>query len=69
MVTIHTDHKPLETILKKTLLAAPKRLQCMLLKLQKYNIQMQYERGVEMHRADHLPRTFTDCKGEEQKQR
>ena len=42
IVTIHTDHKSLETIFKKGLLAAPKRLQCMLLKLQKYNLQVQY---------------------------
>ena len=30
MVTINADHKPLETIFKKALLSAPKRLQCML---------------------------------------
>ena len=40
MVTIHIYHKPPETIFKKALLAAPKRLQCMLLKLQKYSIQV-----------------------------
>ena len=68
MVTIHTDHKPLETIFKKALLAAPKRLQCMLLRLQKCNLQVQYKRGVEMHIADFLTRTFTDNKVEEQKQ-
>ena len=65
MVTIHTDHKPLQTILKKALLAASKRLKCMLLKLQKYNLQVQYKRGVEMHIADFLSRTFTDNKDEE----
>ena len=43
MVTIYTDHKPLETVFKKTLLAAPKLLQFMLLKLQKYNLQVQYK--------------------------
>ena len=63
MVTIHTYHKPLETILKKSLLAAPKRLQFMLLKLQKYNRQVQHKRGVEMHIADFLSRTFADNKG------
>ena len=68
MVTIHPDHKPLKTMLKKALLAVPKCLQCMLLKLQKYNLQVQYKRGVEMHIADFLSRTFTDNKGEAQKQ-
>ena len=68
MITIHTDPKPLETIFKKALLAAPKRLQCMLLRLQKCNLQVQYKRGVEMHIADFLSRTFTNNKGEEQMQ-
>ena len=68
MATIHTYHKPLETIFKKALLTAPKRLQCMLLKLQKYNLQVQYKRGMEMHIPDFLSRIFTDNKGEEQKQ-
>ena len=40
----------------------------MLLKLQKYNLQVQYKRGAEMHIANFLSRTFTDRKGEEQKQ-
>ena len=34
---IQTDHKSLETIFKKSLLCAPKRLQRMLLRLQKYS--------------------------------
>ena len=46
MVTTHTDHKSLETIFKKALLASPKQLQYMLLKLRKYSIQVQYKRGV-----------------------
>ena len=66
MVTIHTDHKPLETIFKKAQLVIPKWLQCMLLKLQKYNLQVQYKRDVEMQIADFISRTFTDM-GEEQK--
>ena len=38
LVTVLTDHKPLQIIYKKPLLTAPKRLQRMLLRLQKYNI-------------------------------
>ena len=40
----------------------------MLMKLQKYNLQVQYKGGAEMHIANFLSRTFTDRKGEEQKQ-
>ena len=69
IVTIHTDHKPLETIFKKALIAAPKGLQCMLLKLQKYNLQVQYKRDEGMHMVDFLSRAFTDSKDQEQKQR
>ena len=36
---VHTDHKPLESILKKPLYRAPKRLQGMILRLQKYNVE------------------------------
>ena len=57
-----------QTIFKKALQAAPKQLQCMLMKLQKYNLQVQYKGGAEMHIANFLSRTFTDRKGEEQKQ-
>ena len=32
-ISIDTDHKPLESIMKKSLLSAPKRLQRMLLRL------------------------------------
>lgn len=35
---VESDHKPLESIMKKTLAAAPARLQRMLLQLQKYDI-------------------------------
>ena len=43
VITIHKDHKTLETVFKKGLLAASKRLQCMLQKLQKYSLQVQYK--------------------------
>ena len=51
-----TDHKPLEAIFKKPLSSAPLRLQKMLLRLQKYNFEVQYKRGTEMHVADALSR-------------
>ncbi|CAG2198015.1 unnamed protein product [Mytilus edulis] len=39
-VYVTSDHKPLESILKKPLHYAPKRLQRMMLQLQKYNIEL-----------------------------
>ena len=41
-VTVHTDHRPLETIFLKPLHAAPKRLQSMLLALQRYPMKIVY---------------------------
>ena len=53
---MQTDHKPLESIFKKSLLAAPCRLQRMLLRLQRYNLSVSYKPGCEMLLADHLSR-------------
>ena len=39
---VESDHKPLETIVKKPLANAPPRLQRMLLRLQKYDFVIQY---------------------------
>ena len=54
--TIETDHKPLEIIFKKSLLSAPKRLQRMLLRLQKYSLRVLYRAGSKMYLADFLSR-------------
>ena len=54
LMTIHSDHKPLETIFKKTLITAPKRLQRTSLQLQKYNLSMNYKPGKRMYIADML---------------
>lgn len=56
---VETDHKPLETIIKKPLANTPLRLQRMLLKLQKYNLALQYKKGTLMHVADALSRDFS----------
>ena len=55
---IHTDHKPLEAIVKKTLAKAPKRLQGMLLRAQKYDIDVVYLKGKHMYIADMLSRSY-----------
>ena len=57
-VTVYSDHKPLEAILKKPLACAPKRLQGMIMRLQKYDLDVQYEKGKNMHIADFLSRAY-----------
>lgn len=55
-IVVHSDHKPLQAIIKKPLLAAPKRLQRMLLALQRYSIQIVFVPGTQMYVADLLSR-------------
>lgn len=57
-ITVETDHKPLQPIFKKSLLAAPSRLQRMLLRLQRYNLEVTYKPGSQMYVADHLSRAY-----------
>ena len=58
VVTVETDHKPLEIIARKGLNSAPQRLQRMLLRLQRYNLEIRYKKGKEMFLADTLSRAF-----------
>ena len=55
---VSTDHKPLETIVKKPLCKAPKRIQGMLFRLLQYDIVVNYTKGNEMHIADTLSRAY-----------
>lgn len=63
-ITVQSDHKPLEIIFKKSLLSAPKRLQRMLLRLQKYNLDVVYTRGKELYIADTLSRATPEYHGQ-----
>jgi len=56
VVNVETDHKPLEAIVLKPLDRAPKRLQRMLLQLQKYTLSVKYKEGARMFLADTLSR-------------
>ena len=58
VVYVDSDHKPLETIMLKPLHAAPQRLQRMLLRLQKYNLELRYKKGCDMFLADTLSRAY-----------
>ena len=52
MVNVESDHQLLEMIKRKSLYDAPKRLQRMLLQLQRYSLRVSYKRGSQMHLAD-----------------
>ena len=55
-ITVETDHKPLRSIFRKIILSAPCRLRRMLLRLQRFNLDVNYKPGTQMFIADHLSR-------------
>ena len=55
-ITVHSDHKPLETIFKRPLASAPRRLQSMMLTLQRYSFTVEYRKGSSLLIADTLSR-------------
>ena len=57
-VLVQSDHKPLESIRKKSIIKAPKRLQKMLLRLQVYDYDLVYRPGRLMQLADTLSRAY-----------
>ena len=57
-INVETDHQTLELIMQKLLNNAPKRLQRMFLKLQKYNVIVKYKKDRHMFLADTLSRAL-----------
>ncbi|KAK2718493.1 hypothetical protein QYM36_005727 [Artemia franciscana] len=55
-VSVITDHKPLENILRKPISNAPPRLQRMMLAIQPYDLRFTYRPGQEIPVADSLSR-------------
>ena len=53
-ITVHTDHQPLESIFKKPISKAPRKLQRMMLKLLDYQFKVTYKKGKELYVADTL---------------
>ena len=53
-VVVHSDHKPLETIFKRPLADASRRLQSMMLTLQRYTFTVEYRKWSTLHIADTL---------------
>ena len=59
---ILTEHKPLITISKKTLVNVPTRLQCLLLRMNNYNVELNWIPSMEMVFSDHLSRNVDTSK-------
>jgi len=57
-ITVETDHKPLISINRKALSSAPKRLQRMLLRLQRYRFDLVFRPGSSLVLADTLSRAY-----------
>ena len=57
-VNMVSDYEPLESIMKKALASAPKRLQRMMMRLQKYDINLIYLPGKNFLLADTLSRVY-----------
>ena len=57
-VTVESDHKPLQAIVKKPLHKAPRRLQGMLMRMLHYDIDITWIKGQDMHLADMLSRAY-----------
>lgn len=55
-VTIESDNKPLESIMRKRISSAPMRIQKMILKLQPYEFHLVYVKGKNLGLADCLSR-------------
>ena len=65
LTKVQTDHKPLEVIFKKPLHQVSPRLQRMLLRLQKYELDIKYVKGKYLNVADTLSRAHTDDASED----
>ena len=59
-VIVQSDHKPLETIFKKPIHSSPNCLQRMHLRLQNYDIQVEYQKGETLFLADTLSRAYLE---------
>ena len=55
-ITVETDHQPLTSIWKKTIVTSSPRLQRLLLRLAQYDVHIEYLRGKENVIADALSR-------------
>jgi transposase InsO family protein len=63
-VKVQNDHKPLQHILKKPLAQVPKRLQSLLMRMHRYDVEFQYLPGKNLVIADTLSRAYLDVADE-----
>ncbi len=59
-VTVQNDHKPLASIIRKPLSQAPKRLQALMMRVHRYNMDFHFLKGSELVIADTLSRAYID---------
>ena len=59
-VTVQNDHKPLAAILRKPLSMAPKRLQDVMMRLNRHAVNFVFVKGTSLHIADTLSRAHLD---------
>ena len=64
-INVQTDHKPLISIFKKDLNKISSRLQRMILRLMKYDLEIQYKPGKELNIPDTLSRSSINLDKEE----
>ena len=57
-VVVDSDHKPLETIFGKSIATAPRRLQKMFMRLQRYDLDIHYKKGSEMYLGGYAQQTL-----------
>ena len=57
-VIIQNNHKPIGTILKKPLSQAPRRLQALILRLHRYDVEFEYVEGKKLVIADTVSRAY-----------
>jgi hypothetical protein len=53
---VENDHKPLAAILKKPLSLAPKRLQDIMMRFYRYDVEFVFVKGINLVTADTLSR-------------
>ena len=61
-ITVEFDHKPLQSIFQKSILSAPCRLQRMMLRLQRFNLDVKYKPGAQVYIADLSRASLVDNK-------
>ena len=61
-ISVKSDHQPLQILVKKPLKDVPRRLQRMLLELQRYDYNLTYKKGELLFIADTLSRAYVEDK-------